>query len=498
MRSSWIAITAGLVACGKAEPPPAPTSAPTEQRVAPKQPVPSAPLPPLAKDPGGATGAPAWATGFGGLGIDTPRDLAVGPGGEAYVVGYFDGEAKFGRAGTARAAGDPAAKKPTSDGYLLALDAKGAPAWVRTFGGPRDDVANGVAVRGEQIAVVGAFLDELKLGELVHKATGSDDMFVAVFDRRGEPLWLWHGGSIDSDGANAVAATPDGGWLVGGSFSNTATFTAHTLISKGGTDAVLLKFAASGDLEWLKQFGGRYNDTIKALAVDAQGGIYVQGQFRDVAAWGGAPLTAGGGADNDIVLAKYDLNGDHVWSQRFGSPFDEAAGGVCVDPAGNVAMTGSFDRTISFGAGDEHTAIGESDAFVARYTGAGALQWAKTYGSEREDAGQGLACDAAGNSIATGWFQNQVDFGDGARSSKGNKDVFAVKLDPRGELMWARTFGDKDHDQGRAVARGSDGAVYLAGIFRFGLRVVEPALESVRAEGDRIPKPDTFVLKLDR
>lgn len=496
----WIAVglaSSSLVGCSSKDASkerPAATAPPPPQV---KKPVDTRPLPPLAKDPGGATGKPVWSTGFGGLGIDVPRDIAIGPGGEVYVAGYFDGEVDFGPAGKFKAAGE-AAKKPPSDGYVAKLGADGKLAWARTFGAGRDDLANGIAVRGDKIVVVGAFLDQITIGEFTHKATGSDDMFIASFNTAGDPQWLWHGGGIDSDGANAVAATPDGGWIVGGSFSNEATFTSVTLKSRGGTDAVLLKLAASGDIEWVKQFGGRYNDTIKSVGVDGQGNIFVQGQFRDVADWGGAPLTAGGGADNDVVLAKYDLNGDHVWSQRFGNAFDEAAGGLAVDPAGNVTMVGSFDRSISFGEGDEHTSLGESDIFVARFSNAGKLLWAHTYGSEREDVGNGVTSDAAGNTIMTGWFQQQVDFGSGLATSKGNKDVFALKLDPSGALVWAQTFGDKDHDQGRAIASDPSGATYLAGLYRFQLALVGSPLESVRAEGDRIPKPDTFVVKLDR
>ena len=125
-------------------------------------------------------------------------------------------------------------------------------------------------------------------------------------------------------------------------------------------------------------------------------------------------------------------------------------------------------------------------------------EMAHTYGAEREDIGFGVASDAAGNTVTTGWFQGTIDFGKGPLTSKGNKDVFALKLDPKGAVVWSQAFGDKDHDQGRAVAIDAKGAAFLAGIFRFKLDVVAPALESIRADGDRIPKPDTFVMKLDR
>jgi hypothetical protein len=271
--------------------------------------------------------------------------------------------------------------------------------------------------------------------------------------------------------------------------------------AKGGTDAFIVKLSKGGDFEWVKTWGGAYNDTVLHLATDARGSIYVQGHFKDRSDWGGGPLVAGGGSDNDIVLAKYDSNGDHVWSKRFGNAFNDVAGGLTVDPAGNVTMVGSFDKQVSFGPGDDHVSKGEADMFIARFDAKGELSWAKTYGGDREDVAWGVAADAAGNTVMTGWFQNTVDTGTTTgqpMKSAGNKDVFAMKHDPAGNLVWVQTWGDKDHDQGRAVAIDPKGNVIVAGLFRFSLTAVTPALESVRAPDDRIPKPDTFVLRLDR
>ena len=122
-----------------------------------------------------------------------------------------------------------------------------------------------------------------------------------------------------------------------------------------------------------------------------------------------------------------------------------------------------------------------------------------TYGGQRDDAAGGIASDAAGNTIVAGWFQGLADFGLGpVRSKAGNKDVFVLKLDARGALTWFQMWGDKDHDQGRAVAVDDKGAAYVTGIYRFQLAVVDPPLDSTRAEDDRAPKVDTFVVKLDR
>jgi hypothetical protein len=501
MRAFSIVLVSSVVAlaCDKHEetkqaaPAPAPA-------LAPKKIVPTTPLPPLAADPGGATGKPTWSAAFGGAALDASKGVAVGPDNTVYVAGYFEGDIDFGGAiGVKKTAGK-------SDAFVAKLSADGKPEWAQTFGAAREDTANGIAVRGDRIVVVGNFDDELKLGEYAHKAAGSDDAFVAAFDPKGNVRWLWTFGGVDSDGANAVAPTPDGGWVVGGSYSDAIDIGSFHLKSKGRTDAMLIKLKATGDVEWIKSFGGRYDDTILHVACDANGNIYIQGHFKDVADFGGQPLKAAGGSDNDIVLAKYDTNGDHVWSQRFGNAFNDVAGGLAVDRAGNITMVGSFDHSISFGEGDDHQSLGEADAYIARFTTDGKLQWARTFGAEREDVAWGVAADEAGNTVTTGWFQeakNAVDFGKGGTiRSKGNKDVFALKLDPKGATVWVQTWGDHDHDQGRAIALDDKGDAIVTGIFRFKLDVVEPALESKRDLSNSVlakaPPPDVFVVKLAR
>jgi hypothetical protein len=505
MRSLALAFVLVAASCQQgsqtSSPPPSNTAVPTENRApieAVKKPVPTTPLPKLAASLGGASGKPMWQLGVGGMGIDVPRAVATDDQGNSYIVGYFDAEAQFGPLGS---------KKPNggADAYVMKVDANGTPKWVRTFGAKRDDAANGVAVHGNRVVVVGNFLDDLQIGEFDHKAVGSDDLFAVCFDLDGNPQWVWTLGGIDSDGANAVAATPDGGWIVGGSYSDSISVGGITLKSKGQTDALLVKLAASGDIEWIKSYGGRYKDTILHVAVDGNGNVYIQGHFADVADFGGKPLTAAGGSDNDIVLAKYDRNGDHVWSKNFGNQFNDVAGGIAVDPAGNITIVGSFENKgpISFGPNDEHTSLGEADAYIARFDTDGKLQWARTFGAEREDVAWGVAADAAGNTVTTGWFQNSVDFGKGgAIASKGNKDVFALKLDPKGDVLWVDTWGDHDHDQGRGVALDKDGNAIVVGAFRFTLALVAPAIEGKRPANDPVltkaPKPDTFVVKLAR
>src|SRR5262249_33509477 len=128
MRSVLLALAAiatSALGCKQDAPPDTARKA-TGQRPQPKKLVDKTPLPPLAPDRGGATGRALWATGFGGLGIDSPRAVAVAPGGDSYVVGYFDGEIDLGPAGKHRAADsgkDP--RKPPTDAFVIKLGTDG-------------------------------------------------------------------------------------------------------------------------------------------------------------------------------------------------------------------------------------------------------------------------------------------------------------------------------------------------------------------------------------
>src|SRR6185312_299304 len=161
--------------------------------------------------------------------------------GSVYVVGYFDGEIDFGATiGKKKSAGG-------SDAFVAKLSPDGKLVWAQTWGSARDDAANAVAVKGDKIVVVGNFLDTVKFGDFAKSSVGSDDAFVVELDTTGDVKWAWNMGGIDSDGANAVAAAPDGGWVVGGSFSDSIDIGSAHLKSKGRTDAFLAKLAATGE-----------------------------------------------------------------------------------------------------------------------------------------------------------------------------------------------------------------------------------------------------------
>jgi len=445
-------------------------------------------MPALAADSGEATGRFRWAVPIGGLGQDVARDVVVDAKGGAVVCGDFEDEAAFGALGKRTTAGK-------SDAFLLHVTADGEPDWLQTFGGPIEETCESVAIGKDGLIVAGGlFSDTAKLGTFAATTNGSDDLWLAAFRPDGTPAWLYTTGGKSSDTVLAVAATPDGAFVAAGGFFGDVSFDKKTRLTANHEDAFVMKVSADGELLWAKRLGGEYGERITRLAVDAQGSIYALAAFQGTTKLGGDALVSAGAYD--IALLKLDPNGDHVWSQSFGGVDNDGAVGLTIDPAGAVTFVGSYDQKITIGK-QSYRAQGTSDILIVHVTPAGEIAWSRSLGAAGEDIASGVAADAAGNIVVDGWFEKQVDFGKGKVSSKGNKDLFVLKLDPAGALRWVQTYGDRDHDKGRAVAIGADGSVYIAGVFRFTMNLPTP-IESVRAPSDRAPKTDAYVMRLDR
>ncbi|WP_437927870.1 hypothetical protein WMF37_01135 [Sorangium sp. So ce291] len=89
--------------------------------------------------------------------------------------------------------------------------------------------------------------------------------------------------------------------------------------------------------------------------------------------------------------------------------------------------------------------------------------WARGFGSPGLDDGEGIASDAAGNYYVIGSFMGTVDFGAGPLTSAGEEDVFLLKLDPSGALIWSKRFGTRFRELGGAVTVDENGDVLIAG-----------------------------------
>jgi len=146
--------------------------------------------------------------------------------------------------------------------------------------------------------------------------------------------------------------------------------------------------------------------------------------------FGGGPLSKPSAAD--VFLAKYAPDGSHQWSKVFGGTIasDNAVGmSVAVDGSGNVVITGYFQGSADFGGGTL-ISVASQDMFLAKYDPDGSHKWSRRFGGVSLDQGTAVAIDANNNIVTTGYFNYDVDFGGGDLTSVGGSDLFIAKFGP--------------------------------------------------------------------
>jgi hypothetical protein len=404
-----------------------------------------------------------WAESAGGGGYDYGISVAADDSGNSYVAGYFGSHLIIFGADTLTKVGD-------YDLFTVKYDSSGNVLWARSAGGSDIDWANSVAADASGNSyLAGRFgSSAITFGSitLINANAGYSDMFLVQYDASGNASWAKRAGGNNTDRANSVAADTLGNSYVAGYFdSPTITFGTTTLSTVSGADVFLAKYDASGNATWAKSAGGSDDDYANSAATDASGNTYVAGYFFSPSiSFGTITLTKTG--YSDMFLAKYDASGNAAWAKSAGGNDYDRAYSVATDASGNSYVSGVFlSDSITFGA-TTLTNAGGYDMFLAKYDASGNLIWANRVGGSDNDGAQGVAVDVSGNAYVTGYFESPtISVGATTLTNAGSGDVFLVKYDRSGNVLWAASAGGSDDDMGYGVATDASGNCYLAGAF---------------------------------
>ena len=141
--------------------------------------------------------------------------------------------------------------------------------------------------------------------------------------------------------------------------------------------------------------------------------------------------------------------------------------GMALDSNANAYVVGGFSGTANFG-GTSLTATGDSDIFLVKYDSGGNVIWARragSTGSNTSDQGAAITLDPLGNIYITGEYQRTATFGGLSVTSVGNGDVFIAKYDNAGNVLWVRSAGGQYGDGGSAIAADTAGNCYVTGFY---------------------------------
>lgn len=284
---------------------------------------------------------------------------------------------------------------------------------------------------------------------------GEMDAFMVKFDANGIRQWgTYYGGDeFNADLGYACTTDLNGNVFLAGSTNSTDGIASggHQNNIGGLIDAFLVKFDPNGERQWATYYGGSAVDHGFACATDAAGNVFVAGLAQSpegIATQGahstGNDLLTGG----DAFVVKFNGAGQRQWGTYYGGSVGDKAYACAVDGAGNVYFAGVTGSTSDIAYGGYQSTIGSEgffDAFVAKFNGAGVLQWGTYYGGPFNEISRACATDGIGNVYLAGITSSTSGIASPGSHQPtyggGETDAFLVKFDPNGTRQWASYYG---------------------------------------------------------
>ncbi|MBL7920573.1 MAG: T9SS type A sorting domain-containing protein [Bacteroidia bacterium] len=419
-----------------------------------------------------------WVKSVGGTGYDQGNAITLDALGNVYTTGFFSDVVDF----------DPSAAVFTltssgsnTDCYITKFDVNGNFIWAKNIGSTDSEYGKALKIDANgDILIAGTFQGTVDFdpnaGINNLTATGGTDMFILRLDANGNFIWAEDIGSSYTD-PKSLTIDNNGNILTTGVFSGVNDFdpgaAVFSITGQGNNDIFVLKLTSSGNFVWAKAVGESGFDNGESVTVDATGNCYVTGYFQNTADFdpgaGTYSLTSTGG--DEIFIFKLDLSGNFVWAKRIGNTGSDLARSIISDASNNIYLTGFFTGTTDFDpdAGVFNlVAGGPLEAFILKLNSSGNLVWAKCTNSGGSTCeALSIQLDIQGNVYTTGIFQNTTDFDPSTNTStltsNGSNDIYILKLDPSGNFLWVRGFGNSNFEAAYSIAVYNTNSVYTTG-----------------------------------
>ncbi|NIM91925.1 MAG: hypothetical protein GTO17_13380 [Candidatus Aminicenantes bacterium] len=300
--------------------------------------------------------------------------------------------------------------------------------WARTYGGKGEDCPFSIQQTSDGGYIVAGYTDSFGAGDC--------DVWILKLNAKGKVSWQKTIGKFDSDGAQSVQQTSDGGYVAAG-------WVAWDGMEYAPDDYWILKLKPDGSRQWLVFLGDLdpyYHSYERAYSVQqtSDGGYIVAGRKME-------SEEEEEKFDHDFCILKLDSNGEPEWQRMYGGrKKDDYAYSVQQTNDGGFIVAG---KTESFGAG-------KNDFWILKLDSNGYVEWENTYGGEGEDYAESIQRTNDGGFIVAGTTDS---FG------VAGFDFWVFKLDSNGGIVWQKTYGGSRGDYAHSVQQTDDGGYVVAG-----------------------------------
>ena len=252
--------------------------------------------------------------------------------------------------------------------------------------------------------------------------SGDRDAMLIKTDESGNVDWMKFYGGSKQDVGNSVCEALDGGYA----------FCGRTESFSNSMDGWLVRVSETGEKLWEKSFGGEnYDDLVNIVAIE------------DGYLLAGSSLSFGGGPYNGWLL-RTNLNGDSLWSYSIGGAGDDRLREIHLLPDNKFLAVGHAD----------HVGEGGLDCWLVCFSIDGDSLWSKTYGGPGRDRCWCLTEGENGSYILGG---DTYSFG------AGRSDAWLIKVNLNGDSLWSTTFGGDGDEECYSILMTPDQGYLITG-----------------------------------
>lgn len=243
-----------------------------------------------------------WVVGSGNAENDMAKGVSVSPNGDrVYSVGTFMSRVTFGDSTFDSYVGK-------ADFFVRAISAAGKPLWAQRLGWSGiDDVIACNTISDGRLLLTGSMNQTMYFGPTkTLKASGEfgSDVFIARLSKDGDFELLKNYGSFFDEKGLCIFGDSKANMYVGGWFDSTTVLGTFADDSRGGNDGFVMRIVSNGTIDWVRTFGGPYDDDVRSVVVDSRNTPYIAGTFDSWALFDDEKIK--GNRFSDVFIAALD------------------------------------------------------------------------------------------------------------------------------------------------------------------------------------------------
>jgi len=388
------------------------------------------------------------------------------------------------------------------DIFTTKYDSSGQIIWTQSAGGIDNDFGDGISIDNDgNCYISGRFQQNATFGPIAidNLNSGISDVFVAKYDKLGDIVWVQQAGESGEDAGSKIGVDGAGNCYINGYYTTSTTFGTTVLngvirqpfIAKigdfvEGTESIStlplashnynaggsisVPFSTKGNFPAGTKFTVELSDPSGSFFYPKYIGVGTSSPISCVIPSLTIPASeyrirvitetpAVLGTDNGSAIT---VNGnsqlttpDWSWATNIDGaitvgylPYSTEDGSIFTDTVGNSYIVNQINSHVN----------------IKKYDATGTLVWERT-GSSGTGAEKptDIRVDASGNYYITGSYTDSVTFGAVTLANSGQSDIFIVKYDADGNVLWAQKYGGSYNDQGNSIVVDSNGNCYVGG-----------------------------------